>query len=365
MKFNIGDRVKFLDEQGGGIVSRVISASLVEVTTSDGFEIPYATKEIILVREETHAERMFNADVEDIKVEKVALKQEEKSDDDYNYPSSDSLILYPSQRIPEKFAAWLAFVPHDQKWLIMGNIDVYFINYSSDPIYFSIFRKKESGFDKLASAEAKPFSRYYIAEINRDDIAEWENIVVQSVVMPDSSESLRAPIDAEVKIRGSRFYRETSYQVPDFFKEKAVLFSLFKFTEVPVMHSLKPKPKEATETVLVTKVKQPKVNDAILDHMVSEGKAVVDMHIWKLVADETSLTKHEKFMTQLDYFNNCLESAIAHHLEKVIFIHGVGSGKLKEEIKLIMNDKEIEHKPASMAEYGVGATEVKIPQNNL
>ena len=360
MKFNKGDRVKFLNEQGGGVVSRVISPTLVEVTTADGFDIPYATKELIPIVEETHAERLFNKDVPDIKVVKDDAKPDE---DDYHYPASDSLILYPSQRVPEKFSAWLAFVPHDQKWLITGDMDVYFINYSEDPIYFSIFRKNENGYNKLASAEANPFSRYYIAEINRDDISEWEDIVIQSVIMPSESQSLRAPVDTEVKIRGSRFYRESSYQVPDFMKEKSVLFNLFKVSQIPLMHVIKQNIKKDADRVEVVKVKQPQRNDAILDHIVSEGKAVVDMHIWKLVSDETSMSKYEKFMTQLDYFNKCLDSAIAHHLDKVIFIHGVGSGKLKEEIKGIMDDKEIDHKPASMADYGVGATEVKVPRS--
>ena len=361
MKFNVGDRVKFLNEQGGGVVSRIVGPSLVEVTTADGFEIPYATKELIPVVENTHSERMFNSDIADTKDIKVVKKEEEH----FDYPSSDSLLLYPSQRVPEKFSAWLAFVPHDQKWLITGSLDVYFINYSADSIYFSIFRKKESGFDKIASAEANPFSRYYIAEINRDDISEWEDVVVQSLIMPLKSTSLHAPVDTEIKIRGSKFYRETSYQAPDFMKEKAVLFSLFSLNQIPNMHILKDLDKEKTEEVVAVKVKQPLRNDIILDHIVSEGKAVVDMHIWKLVSDEASMTKHEKFMTQLDYFNKCLDSAIAYHLDKVIFIHGVGSGKLKEEIRQIMDDKEINHKPASMAEYGVGATEVQIPQNYL
>ena len=146
MKFNKGDRVKFLNEQGGGVVSRVISPSLVEVTTADGFDIPYTTKELIPVVEETHAERLFNKDIPDIKVVKDESVSDEK-EEDYNYPASDTLILYPSQRVPEKFSTWLAFVPHDQKWLITGDMDVYFVNYSEDPIYFSIFKKNEGGYN--------------------------------------------------------------------------------------------------------------------------------------------------------------------------------------------------------------------------
>ena len=40
MKFKVGDRVKFLNENGGGVVSKIVSPSMVNVAIEDGFEIP-------------------------------------------------------------------------------------------------------------------------------------------------------------------------------------------------------------------------------------------------------------------------------------------------------------------------------------
>jgi len=360
MKFSVGDRVKFLNETGGGVVAKILAPNLVEVTTSDGFDIPYATKELIKISEETPSERLFN---EDIKVEKQkADAPAPAAGEDIDYHISDSLILYPSQRKPENFAAWLAFIPQDQKWLISGDMDVYFVNLSDRLIDFVIYGKYDKSYRKIASAVANPFSRFFITDIRRDDISLWEDVVVQALIVGDEMRALPSPVDVEVRVRGSRFYREGSYHKPDFFSEKAVMFNLFKFTELPVMH--KTDVIDDKEIIVESStVKRPERNDAIVEHIVSEGKAVVDMHIWKLVDDEMSMSKHEKFMTQLDYFNRCLDSAIEHHLDKVVFIHGVGSGKLKEEIKMILDEREIMHKPASMAEYGVGATEVIVPKN--
>nr|MCU0517076.1 hypothetical protein [Oscillatoria sp. Prado101] len=41
-----GDKVKFLNQPGGGIVSKIISKTMVNVMIADGFEIPTLTSEL-------------------------------------------------------------------------------------------------------------------------------------------------------------------------------------------------------------------------------------------------------------------------------------------------------------------------------
>ena len=38
MKFNIGDKVSFLDEKGGGIITKIVDENIVTVEIEDGFE---------------------------------------------------------------------------------------------------------------------------------------------------------------------------------------------------------------------------------------------------------------------------------------------------------------------------------------
>jgi dsDNA-specific endonuclease/ATPase MutS2 len=60
----------------------------------------------------------------------------------------------------------------------------------------------------------------------------------------------------------------------------------------------------------------------------------------------------------------CLNEAIIQGLSKIIFIHGVEQGILKSElIKELNKYQNIHYFDASMAKYGVGATEVYIGQN--
>lgn len=49
MNFNIGDKVRFLNEKGGGIVTKIIDKKMVEVSMEDGFEFPYIVTELVLI----------------------------------------------------------------------------------------------------------------------------------------------------------------------------------------------------------------------------------------------------------------------------------------------------------------------------
>lgn len=46
----IGDRVRFLNETGGGIITEFMNEEMVRVLTEDGFEFPVLKKEVIVVR---------------------------------------------------------------------------------------------------------------------------------------------------------------------------------------------------------------------------------------------------------------------------------------------------------------------------
>lgn len=363
MKYKVGDRVKFLNEVGGGVVCEIIGPSLVRVTTTDGFDIPFSTRDIIAVEEDSVSKKMFNSDMESIKdIQVETPKLESVASPSYDYKSE--LILTNLQKQRENQAIWLLFVPIEQTWLITGGIEVYLVNYSDMSLYAALYYQNNGKNQKIVSKEYKPFSKNFIGEINRDEIALWENLVLQGVFVPDSNSPLLMPVDVEIKVRGSKFYKESSYQNLDFIREKAIAYRCLKMQQMEFVHNGFV-PKDLKKEDQNIKVKNPKRNDIILQYQTTEGEAVVDIHIWKLTPNEERMSKHEKLLMQLDYFQDCLNSAIELHFSKVVFIHGVGSGRLREEIIEILDEKEIEHKAASMAEYGLGAIQVMIPQNYI
>jgi len=89
--------------------------------------------------------------------------------------------------------------------------------------------------------------------------------------------------------------------------------------------------------------------------------AEVDLHLHELVKDETRMDNAEKLTFQLAYFERRLEAAIRDGKKKLIVIHGVGEGVLREEVrKMLQYYENVRFHDADMRKYGVGATEVEI-----
>lgn len=90
------------------------------------------------------------------------------------------------------------------------------------------------------------------------------------------------------------------------------------------------------------------------------AKQELDLHIEVLTPDHEKLSNFEKLTLQLKTFDKYLDLAIAHHQKSLVVIHGVGAGKLRDEIHEILKlRREVktfvnQYHPA----YGYGATEI-------
>ena len=62
-KFEVGDKVKFLNQIGGGIVTKV-TPDFVFVQDDTGFDMPMAPNELIRMADMSGAGKMFNEAVE-------------------------------------------------------------------------------------------------------------------------------------------------------------------------------------------------------------------------------------------------------------------------------------------------------------
>ena len=93
-------------------------------------------------------------------------------------------------------------------------------------------------------------------------------------------------------------------------------------------------------------------------------KMEVDLHIHQLVANTRGLGNFEMLNIQLEHAKGQLEFAMQKKIQKVVFIHGVGEGVLKEELQyLFAKYDNLEYYDADYQKYGLGATEVYIYQN--
>ncbi|SHH49211.1 Smr/MutS family protein [Winogradskyella jejuensis] len=91
---------------------------------------------------------------------------------------------------------------------------------------------------------------------------------------------------------------------------------------------------------------------------------VVDLHIHQLTDSTKGMTNFDMLNLQLDTARGQLEFAIRERMPKMVFIHGVGEGVLKQELHTVLRRyNNVTFYDADYREFGLGATEVKIFQN--
>jgi hypothetical protein len=91
-----------------------------------------------------------------------------------------------------------------------------------------------------------------------------------------------------------------------------------------------------------------------------QPRSVIDLHMEKLTDDWQHMSNFEILTMQLKEFEKWYDLAVTHHLPNFTVIHGVGSGKLRDEIHEILKTKkevkyfinQYDHR------FGYGATEI-------
>lgn len=90
------------------------------------------------------------------------------------------------------------------------------------------------------------------------------------------------------------------------------------------------------------------------------ARTVIDLHIEKLSNNYSSMSNFEMLTLQLSELEKWLDIAVAHHQHELTVIHGVGSGRLREEIhEILKTRREVKHFINQYdSRFGYGATQV-------
>ena len=90
------------------------------------------------------------------------------------------------------------------------------------------------------------------------------------------------------------------------------------------------------------------------------ARSIVDLHIEKLIPDSQGKSNFELLQIQLHEFEKWFQLAAEQHLTSIIFIHGIGSGKLRDEIHSLLKSKNAVRYFVNQYDprFGYGATEV-------
>ncbi|HXK91476.1 MAG TPA: hypothetical protein PLA75_05320, partial [Bacteroidales bacterium] len=119
MKFKIGDKVKYLDEIGEGIVKKIYG-DLVIVEDSLGFEIPMKESKLILVKSANNVDEIT----------------ENKFENTENTKSKNTNIRSDKSTKQFKDGIYLTINPQNPNIPIASPHSVYLVNFTSMDIYF-------------------------------------------------------------------------------------------------------------------------------------------------------------------------------------------------------------------------------------
>ena len=91
-----------------------------------------------------------------------------------------------------------------------------------------------------------------------------------------------------------------------------------------------------------------------------DGRFEVDLHIEEILENTAGMDNAEIIRFQLRYFEKCLDEARRRPMKRFVAIHGVGKGRLRDEIRKLLSAEDIEHYDAPLSKYGYGATEIIV-----
>ena len=356
-EFKIGDKVNFLSTVGGGVITKIIDSRMVMVEVEDGFEIPTLITDLVLDYRSQPAPTKQQQAVE--KVQKEVQGQDLLKQQQAEEARKGGLRRFAKEA--EKEGVYMAFVPHEQQWLLTGALDVVLINHTPCEMLYTFTIKEEDKFVNVDYGQVDKYEKIVIETISRDDLEYWLKGVVQALLTSETSDCVLLPLNAPFSLRVGRFLKEGSYLPSGVLGEKSVMICLSEL--IALKHGDSDftrimKEGVGTQAPAKSLVKQ----EAPIDkHRTAPGEAVVDLHIGELVDNILGLSSHDMFKIQIDYFKKMLDSAIAAEYTKVTFIHGVGNGVLKNAIiDELKHYKNTENRMASIAKFGVGAIDVII-----
>ncbi|MBS4061714.1 MAG: DUF2027 domain-containing protein [Bacteroidetes bacterium] len=359
IRLKAGDKVRFLNDVGGGVIVKIVDARMALVAIEDGFEIPVLLTELIAVAEQTSSSRQ--------EVAQQVLQQEIRNKAEKEAQETDAARKGSLRRFaknPEAEGFYLAFMPHEQQWILTGLLDVVLINHTPFETLYNLTLADGGTYLNADFGQLPAYSKVVIESISREDINHWCKGIVQAILISESSRDFYMPLHAAFDIRPNRFFKEGSYVMTSVLGEKAILVNLQPLNALKAdafSQEMSKNNQVADETV------RPVVKEkALIDnHRKGMGEAVVDLHIGELLDNIAGLSSHDMFKIQMDYFQKTLNSAILNEYDKVTYIHGVGNGVLKNAIvNALENFEGVNNRMASMSKFGVGAIEVLIREKS-
>ena len=350
MSIKIGDKVRFLNDVGGGTVRCFKGKNQVLVEDEDGFEVPALIRECVVVGEGNMQIHSKLKPTTPPPVEKPQPKPE---------PEAIKIIETAEG---ERLNIHLAYLPIDPKAIQQTGYEAYLINDSNYFLYFNYMNRQNNSWRSRYNGLIEPNMQVFLEEFEKKDLNELERICVQLIAFKkDKPFSLKNAISVELRIDTVKFYKLHCFTDNDFFDEGALIYPVIRH-DVPEKELLV-SATELQESLMQKKIYEDKRAPKPVAKKRQEDPVIeVDLHINQLLDTTAGMSNADIMNYQLDKFHEVLAKYAGKKGQKIVFIHGKGDGVLRTSLERELKSryKNYFYQDASFREYGFGATMITI-----
>ena len=336
MKFQIGDKVLVLHSNEEGEVVDIINNKMVMVDVR-GVKFPAYVDQLDFPYFKRFTEKKI-----------VQPAKQKKYVDQLKTEKSDSA----SKQVVD--GVWLMFLPKFEMDEfgddVVESFKLHLLNHTHQGYQFhyklNFFGRAEFGLNNTVHA----FKDFYLHDVPFEDLSDSPSFSFEfSLLSPDKGKA--DYYESSIKIKPKQLFDK----IQEIKQKGEPSFRYLLFDEYPN------KPFEDVSNIGILANAGYKVIDAkqARQHL-EPARSILDLHIEKLVDDWQHLSTLAKLNLQLRTFEKYLDLAVAHHLPSMIAIHGIGTGRLKEEIHEILKYRRDVKSFINQYDprFGYGATEI-------
>lgn len=371
----IGDKVHFLSEVGGGVVTGFQGKDIVLVEDADGFDIPMPVRECVVIETDdynvpTPAARAAKKRLENQSAARTDAATAEASSSALSsgwkaeHPVKPQVSVYrqPEMKGGDVLNVYLAFVPEDIKAVSTTPFEAYLVNDSNYYMYYTYLSAEGKSWTTRSHGLLEPNTKFLLEEFEKSELNDREHVAVQLVAFKDNRAfAMKPAVNVEIRIDTVKFYKLHTFRQTDFFETPALMYDVVKndFPTKQVYVSA-----EDLQDALMKKktVEHPSAPRTIVKRGGKNEIIEVDLHIGELLDDTHGMSNREMLNYQLDKFREVMEQYKNKREQRIVFIHGKGDGVLRKALLDEMKRKysACKTQDASFQEYGFGATMVTI-----
>ena len=333
MKYQPGDKIIVLLTDEEGKVVEIMNEKMVMIEVK-GVQFPAYMDQIdfpyFKMFSEKRKEEKRKIFIDNVQKEKEAPKQKEGNGVKLSFfPVFDKDIF--DDDVVEKFKIYL----------VNQNETAYTFTYN-------LMIGGESDFQLKNTLE--PLSDFYLHDVKFEDLSDSPRFDFEFALK--EADKKKAPYyESSLKLKAKQLFKK----IEEIQLKNEPNFSYMLFENYPDRLV-----EEKTDMSRLGKAGYRFYDAGMIRQNMEPARSVVDLHIEKLTDSWKHLTNFEILSMQLKAFNKYYDIAVAHYLPSLTIIHGVGVGKLRDEIHDILRlKKEVKSFVNQYNHlYGYGATEI-------